>query len=128
MSRGSYRPSRHRSTPRGYSEGVAPGVRSRQRPDNVFTDPLPSIGLHRGSIRRHCTEGQLQLCGVVGAGLSATERQRMTKTLESLPRREVVDSTPRPTGPPLWGPSSIERSVGWPQNFTPFVTADQPAD
>ena len=62
-------------------------MRSRVRPDNVGTDPLPSIGLHRGSIpRRQCTEGQLQICEVVGAGLSATERQRMTKTLESLQR------------------------------------------
>jgi bifunctional non-homologous end joining protein LigD len=73
-----------------------PGVRSRdwiktplrKRSSFVIGGWLPGIGANRHSVGAVLvgayTDGQLTFCGVVGVGLSTTERRRLTQALEPL--------------------------------------------
>jgi bifunctional non-homologous end joining protein LigD len=76
-----------------------PGLRSRdwiktphrKRSEFVIGGWLPGVSVNRHTVGAvlvgaYTTEGQLQFCGVVGAGLSAAERRRLTQALEPLHR------------------------------------------
>ncbi|WP_082929895.1 hypothetical protein [Mycobacterium sp. 1164966.3] len=63
----------------------------RIRCDFLIGGWLPGVGVNRHTVGAllvgaHTTEGQLQFCGVVGAGLSDAERRRLIKCLEPLRR------------------------------------------
>ena len=74
-----------------------PGLRSRdwiktphrKRSEFIIGGWLPGAGVNRhtiGALRvgAHNTDGELQFCGLVGAGLSSSQRRRLSGALEPL--------------------------------------------
>jgi len=63
----------------------------RIRGEFVIGGWLPGVGVNRRTVGAllvgaYTPEGRLRYCGVVGAGLSAAERRRLTKCLQPLQR------------------------------------------